>query len=58
MQTIESYLASLYRLDGSTALVTGGGGGLGLMITRALVCAGAEVYIRWRGFPGGHGKRS
>lgn len=48
MQTIENYLASLFSLDGRTALVTGGGGGIGLMITRALVAAGAEVYIASR----------
>jgi NAD(P)-dependent dehydrogenase (short-subunit alcohol dehydrogenase family) len=48
MHTIETYLASLFSLQGRTALVTGGGRGVGLMITRALVAAGAEVYIASR----------
>lgn len=48
MATIEAYLASLFSLEGRTALVTGGGSGVGLMITRALVSAGAEVYIASR----------
>ncbi len=45
---INQYLGTLYSLEGKTALVTGGGGGIGLMITRALVSAGATVYIASR----------
>lgn len=48
MKTIESYLATLFSLEGRTALVTGGGSGVGLMISRALVSAGADVYIAAR----------
>jgi NAD(P)-dependent dehydrogenase (short-subunit alcohol dehydrogenase family) len=48
MNQIEKYLGSLYSLQGKTALVTGGGAGLGLMITRALVSAGARVFIASR----------
>lgn len=43
-----NYLASLFALEGKQALVTGGGSGIGAMITRALVCAGAKVYIASR----------
>lgn len=35
----------LFRLDGSTALVTGGGRGLGASMARALAAAGAQVAI-------------
>ena len=42
MNKISEYLDSLFSLKGKTALVTGGGGGLGLIITRALVSAGAR----------------
>lgn len=42
------YLGSLFNLSGRKALVTGGGGGIGLMISRALCSAGAEVYIASR----------
>lgn len=48
MNAINDYLGSLFSLKGKTALVTGGGGGLGLMITRALVSAGARVFIASR----------
>ncbi|MEJ8568169.1 SDR family oxidoreductase [Elongatibacter sediminis] len=48
MKDIETYLASLFGLQGRKALVTGGGSGIGLMITRALAGAGADVYIASR----------
>jgi len=48
MTTINEYTGSLYSLEGKTALVTGGATGVGLMITRALVAAGARVTIASR----------
>ena len=39
---------SLYDLTGRIALVTGGGTGIGWMITRGLAAAGAKVYIAGR----------
>ncbi len=48
MSTIEKYTASLFSLEGKTALVTGGATGIGFMITHALVSAGARVYIASR----------
>jgi len=48
MNPVNDYLATLFSLDGKTALVTGGGSGVGLMITRALVSAGAKVFIASR----------
>ena len=35
----------LFRLDGKVAVVTGGGRGIGLMIARGLLQAGAKVYL-------------
>jgi NAD(P)-dependent dehydrogenase (short-subunit alcohol dehydrogenase family) len=46
--TSNEYLDGLFNLQGKTALVTGGGGGIGLMISRALVSAGARVFIASR----------
>jgi NAD(P)-dependent dehydrogenase (short-subunit alcohol dehydrogenase family) len=48
MSQVNSYLGSLFDLSGRNALVTGGGGGIGLMISRALCSAGADVYIASR----------
>lgn len=39
------YLGDLFGLDGKTALVTGGGSGIGTMIATALVQAGAHVML-------------
>ena len=50
MSTINEYTASLFSLEGKTALVTGGATGIGYMITHALVSAGAKVYIASRKF--------
>lgn len=38
----------LFSVKGFTAIVTGGGTGIGLMITQALVSNGAKVYITGR----------
>ncbi len=48
MTTINEYTGALYSLEGKTALVTGGATGVGLMISRALVSAGARVTIASR----------
>jgi len=50
MSTINDYTASIFSLEGKTALVTGGATGIGYMITHALVSAGAKVYIASRKF--------
>ncbi len=50
MSSISDYTASIFSLEGKTALVTGGATGIGYMITHALVSAGAKVYIASRKF--------
>ncbi len=50
MSAINEYTASIFSLEGKTALVTGGATGIGYMITHALVSAGAKVYIASRKF--------
>jgi NAD(P)-dependent dehydrogenase (short-subunit alcohol dehydrogenase family) len=41
-------LDQLFSVSGKVALVTGGGRGIGLMMTEALVASGAKVYIASR----------
>jgi len=50
LSSINEYTASIFSLEGKTALVTGGASGIGYMITHALVAAGAKVYIASRNF--------
>jgi NAD(P)-dependent dehydrogenase (short-subunit alcohol dehydrogenase family) len=50
LSTVNDYTASIFSLEGKTALVTGGSTGIGYMITHALVSAGAKVYIASRKF--------
>ncbi|KAJ7695963.1 short-chain dehydrogenase [Mycena rosella] len=45
---MSSTLQSLYDLTGLVALVTGGGTGIGLMISQGLATNGAKVYITGR----------
>ncbi len=44
----DSYLRDLFGIEGKTALVTGGSSGIGLMISRGFVEAGAKVIISSR----------
>jgi NAD(P)-dependent dehydrogenase (short-subunit alcohol dehydrogenase family) len=46
--TARDRVASLFSVAGKTALVTGGGRGIGYMISRGLVQAGVKVYISSR----------
>lgn len=41
-------MTDLFRLDGKVAVVTGGGRGIGLMMARGLLQAGASVYVSSR----------
>ncbi|OZJ05696.1 hypothetical protein BZG36_01416 [Bifiguratus adelaidae] len=41
-------IQDLFSVEGRVGLVTGGGSGIGLMITKALVANGAKVYIASR----------
>jgi NAD(P)-dependent dehydrogenase (short-subunit alcohol dehydrogenase family) len=41
-------MSDLFSIEGKTALVTGGSRGIGLMIARGFVAAGAKVYISSR----------
>lgn len=41
-------LSKLFDVSNFTCVVTGGGTGIGLMITQALVTNGAKVYITGR----------
>jgi NAD(P)-dependent dehydrogenase (short-subunit alcohol dehydrogenase family) len=43
-----AFVSNLFSIAGKTAVVTGGGGGIGLMITRGFIAAGAKVYISSR----------
>lgn len=43
-----SYLESMFSLAGKTAIVTGGGRGIGQVVARGLACAGAEIVILCR----------
>ena len=42
---ITTDISALFNLKGKTALITGGGAGLGLIITEALVKSGAKIII-------------
>lgn len=41
-------MSDLFSIEGKTALVTGGSRGIGLMIARGFVAAGAKVYVSSR----------
>ena len=48
-QDVENYeTASLFSLEGKTALVTGGSSGLGLIMAKGLLCNGVRVVIASR----------
>ena len=46
--TVPNRMAELFSVAGKTALVTGGGQGIGLMISRGFIEAGVKVYISSR----------
>lgn len=49
MSTSQTFsVQSIYDLTGLVAIVTGGGTGIGLMITHGLAANGAKVYITGR----------
>ena len=49
LQDVENYTtASLFSVEGKTALVTGGSSGLGLIMAKGLLCNGARVVIASR----------
>ncbi len=48
MESKGSIVSGLFSVEGKTAVVTGGSRGIGLMIARGLVEAGAKVYISSR----------
>jgi len=41
-------MTDMFRLDGKVAVVTGGGRGIGVMMARGLLQAGATVYLSSR----------
>ena len=41
-------MKDLFSIEGKVALVTGGSRGIGEMIARGLVCAGARVFVSSR----------
>jgi NAD(P)-dependent dehydrogenase (short-subunit alcohol dehydrogenase family) len=41
-------MTDMFRLDGKVAVVTGGGRGIGAMMARGLLQAGATVYLSSR----------
>jgi NAD(P)-dependent dehydrogenase (short-subunit alcohol dehydrogenase family) len=44
-------MTDMFRLDGKVAVVTGGGRGIGVMMARGLLQAGASVYLSSRKKP-------
>ncbi|PYH95692.1 NAD(P)-binding protein [Aspergillus ellipticus CBS 707.79] len=51
-ESVPSPTESLFKVDGLVAVITGGGSGLGLMMTRALIHSGAsKIYILGRRLP-------
>jgi len=43
-----AFTSGLFSVAGKTVLITGGGGGLGRMLTKSFLAAGARVYITGR----------
>ena len=44
----DAFTAKLFSVAGKTILITGGGGGIGRMLSAAFLAAGARVYITGR----------